>query len=787
MLTPCAEPLEATSQLQHPDHLNRHQVSHGDERPFHCDFCSLSFRRRDALLRHWRTCEPRLEAGAAAPPLETRQRGRKQNACNRCAQLKKKCTGSFPCDSCSATGRECSYLRPPRRKSASTADADHTSSAMLSQMGGLEDLVRGIDPFGDFLGEQLSLRNLLPAGLDECSAAPSPTLTRVRQDEHGGDVSCSLPDSLPILTSLAVSEHSPQIQDIPWAAADMFSFIPSLSGISTWRFAFLSRFTSTHGMADSFDCGDADLRRHVLGVLAPQLHLPTLTAHDSTVPCSRPAPSWTNTGQTFNLESPAGLDSQCQNTIRALLLRLDSLDGEIAVPGGYPDSELVAHHPLEAKSCEIVLGIKNTLCAEIRGSLNAPVWTQARENACYRFFSPRNLERFMTTFWSFWYPNWPVFHKPTFSISQKSAQLVASLSLISACLTSDESDRSQALMWLAVVEKWVFSHPDFSERPIHLQDDDNHARYANVESRLDALRAAYAVVLLLSWEGSGDQTCRGRRNRFAQVVWVARSLNQAAAAPQSFDRSTSMVQIKSWRDFALKEECIRTLMYVFLLDCGYVMFNNTPPRMVISELQFGLACPESCFKATKLDVWLASMSTYLQSQSTYGAMRLSDAIDTMLKAELTAKEAGLFQHTNLVNLFTIASAFHNLIFHHSTGPARQLNNPYLSCGLRNWIRAWDTRVLTPDDVDTAQPDVFDWWRRIGFMKYAPEFWRLAVVVFKVSRDGQQAIVHGNQGFGGVRRASLFKEFDSSNMQQVNELITQYQDLNVQDAHVLDLE
>ena len=77
--------------------------------------------------------------------------------------------------------------------------------------------------------------------------------------------------------------------------------------------------------------------------------------------------------------------------------------------------------------------------------------------------------------------------------------------------------------------------------------------------------------------------------------------------------------------------------------------------MVISELQFGLACPESCFKATKLDVWLASMSTYLQSQSTYGAMRLSDAIDTMLKAELTAKEAGLFQHTNLVNLFTIAS------------------------------------------------------------------------------------------------------------------------------------
>jgi hypothetical protein len=73
------------------------------------------------------------------------------------------------------------------------------------------------------------------------------------------------------------------------------------------------------------------------------------------------------------------------------------------------------------------------------------------------------------------------------------------------------------------------------------------------------------------------------------------------------------------------------------------------------------------------------------------------------------------------------------------------------------------------------------------MKYAPEFWRLAVVVFKVSRDGQQAIVHGNQGFGGVRRASLFKEFDSSNMQQVNELITQYQDLNVQDAHVLDLE
>jgi hypothetical protein len=42
----------------------------------------------------------------------------------------------------------------------------------------------------------------------------------------------------------------------------------------------------------------------------------------------------------------------------------------------------------------------------------------------------------------------------------------------------------------------------------------------------------------------------------------------------------------------------KNLIYIFLLDTVFVIFNNLPPRMVINELKMDLVCPESCFQAS---------------------------------------------------------------------------------------------------------------------------------------------------------------------------------------------
>src|SRR5689334_22679167 len=95
----------------------------------------------------------------------------------------------------------------------------------------------------------------------------------------------------------------------------------------------------------------------------------------------------------------------------------------------------------------------------------------------------------------------------------------------------------------------------------------------------------------------------------------------------------------NWHDFVAREELIRyklstlpslfvadgvdisTLIYIFLMDTAFVMFNNLPPRMAVKELKMDLACPEPCFQATtsaecfsQIQIWTAS-ETWAQRMS----------------------------------------------------------------------------------------------------------------------------------------------------------------------------
>ncbi|CAI4213517.1 unnamed protein product [Parascedosporium putredinis] len=356
-----------------------------------------------------------------------------------------------------------------------------------------------------------------------------------------------------------------------------------------------------------------------------------------------------------------------------------------------------------------------------------------------------NLDKFIAAFWLFWSPNWPVLHRPTFNATERSSRLVAALAVMGACLTSEKSDRQQALGWMPSIEDWVFANAYLSDQPIpHTMDD---MELALIQGRIEAIQAAYTLLLMLLWEGPLPRRPRGRGGSV-------------------------------WKMFAMRQECVRAILYVFLIDCAFIIYNNTPPRMIISELQYDTVCPDSCFNAPDPDSWCEAMRQWAETGPA-AFLSIADLIETSLKEDLTPPEWDSLEQTSLLNLFAIASAFHNLIFHHHNGPESHIRSDRVSRGLRNWVRVWGDRDPVPTEIDSAHPDLTG---QPGFIRYVREYWSLAVIFndqYEYRKPFHPKQFEGSHGAaqrrGDVR---LMPETDSSNMSPIHELVVRFRDVDL---------
>lgn len=145
-------------------------------------------------------------------------------------------------------------------------------------------------------------------------------------------------------------------------------------------------------------------------------------------------------------------------------------------------------------------------------------WSQQVEGDCIRFFSPSNLQRFISIYWTAWHPHYPVIHKPTFSITSAPAHLTAAMAVMGACFSQNANDNHNVKLWLNSVEEMVFSNRYFGD--LMLQDPAT----VNIRDIVQLLQAAYCVCTFQISEGSHISRRRIRRQRFSMVVSVSSCL-----------------------------------------------------------------------------------------------------------------------------------------------------------------------------------------------------------------------------------------------------------------------
>ncbi|KIV84504.1 hypothetical protein PV11_00279 [Exophiala sideris] len=744
------------------EHLQRHLASHTGNRSHLCESCGKAFQRKDVLKRHYQTCL----AGRSpidGSPRPDRKSNANRTACDQCARLKRACNSAQPCDTCSIKNSTCTYSWLHDRQSyvrpSSTPNRNDDHLLVLS--GSISS--RKLDKLHDEYDSCSSSSPTDASGLENDPTESFDFLTRFTSNDSGMSGAFEVDSSV-----LAEDASSVGFPDL-----------------SRWNLPPPSREEQRNVI---FEQESKQARMQLRQVSLESFNHEELP-HSVTTP-----------DYDFDTESqtePFFLSPWFETSIFAEddtgispASPLRMLDGsrQAVIPG--PQSDISS-----LESNEIVAAIKATVmscCSDV--TLTMGDWSMLKETACISFFHPNNLSRYLEYYWGLWYPNCPTIHKPSFKAGVIPPRLLAPMALIGASLSPNSADRENGKIWFDIVEEMVFSdEATFDSRvstPVPCLPE-------QLEARLRSLQAAYAVCLYQNWEGRDAAKVRIRRQRFVSLVSTARDLmryaNHGALGGLQFENF-------SWEDFVLREELIRTIMYIFLLDTAFTIFNNVPPRMTNREMTNDLACPEPCFQAAsavdcfqKLRKWLTH-PLYCKRTSLYAAIRSfgQNSIESITQQYLA--QAGV------LNLWTIVSAFHNLIFHIDPGFGSESQLEAMANAITNWKDIWRLRSvngfkdcygLTYLEPHPSQLGRNEAWKRIGFMRRAPEYWLLAQAKLERLASTQRSLeaaesLSGRDNWLCNVPGTVLPKYDETSMEQLSEFISSFQAMRVDQEDVDDL-
>lgn len=225
---------------------------------------------------------------------------------------------------------------------------------------------------------------------------------------------------------------------------------------------------------------------------------------------------------------------------------------------------------LATKTREIVIMMKRSMTRTRLCSDAGIEWSPVVEKACPDFFSPRNLHRFLRLFWSGWYPNSPIIHKPTFNTEAEPPGLIASMTVLGACLSPDSDDCVRAMAWLTPVEEAVFADDILYDESI-IASSELRGDESVVWDKLKALHAAYFICIAQNWEGSKEGRQRVRKDRYSRIVsvcliaWLSKYFTNQVVDRKIFGLynlsmeklDTTFPTQQKWARFILLESMIR--------------------------------------------------------------------------------------------------------------------------------------------------------------------------------------------------------------------------------------
>jgi hypothetical protein len=232
------------------------------------------------------------------------------------------------------------------------------------------------------------------------------------------------------------------------------------------------------------------------------------------------------------------------------------------------------------------------------------------------------------------------------------------------------------------------------------------------------------------------------------------------------------------------------LLYIFILDSGFAICNNQPPRIVVPELDMELVCPEPCFQAATEGECFRNIRTWTSNRIWRKKITVLSAVDSFQQMNMGLDAQDFFSQAGVLNLYVIIAALHSITFHVRLSLGKCLDLKPLRNMLLNWKAVWNSRALPRNSppfgihlhkLGPPERSCND-WRRDGFMEHAPEVWLLSkkllwciesskLCLTQRSSSGFE-VIPLNEMFGGITLELPEQEkYDDTSMSQLSHLLS----------------
>ncbi|OTB15251.1 hypothetical protein K445DRAFT_318086 [Daldinia sp. EC12] len=388
-------------------------------------------------------------------------------------------------------------------------------------------------------------------------------------------------------------------------------------------------------------------------------------------------------------------------------------------------------------------------------------------SAANNLFCTDEMPKLLAIFWERWYPHCPIVHRPTFNLAFAHPFLVMTMVLLGAVMSPIAQHREQGKFLLDSAEKAVFSSKVFDCEGYKDIDEVHNS------GAVATFQAAFFVCIMQKWEGNEAAKQRIRRYKFTTLVTAVRSL----AIPHAAHDHSAPTQGSSealWKKFIRREELIRTVSYVFLLDCGFLTFHNFAPRMALQEMTNELPCLEVYFQA-------ASASEFFEL-SRLGS--ISPRVLSLVEALrlLTTTPDGMFNYesvlpTSCLSLFVAINALLALVYHQRTLSAFLPSNTQpLIKAVDRWEDIWEWNMHRLQACNIRIDTCFG---EGLFMEQAPEFAALARLQLNTANSDLNLFpCPSNNILPDSSSLTSQPKLDKSDMSHLADLILRFEAVNM---------